>query len=227
MKLDNGKVCAALIETAPDKGISKKQTEMLLYMLQDEECIPVSVPAPDLRSIARGYASAKFCRELEKNGLGLRKTVEDMLKDDASKRACFKHDTAFGPVWLKAEDPKKLGKAHPSEGEAPALEPGKDYVFATPYGKFRVSCEDDGQYQGVDVEFEPTDLKPYDDDQSPCTLPRCLFEIDGETDRKIPRALVWANPFDEDFTNEVECEHPDDLAAAAKKLKDWAKENKP
>lgn len=63
-------------------------------------------------------------------------------------------------------------------------------------GYFRVDKSQDPEYPGIDVEFVP-------DKHNGLSMPRILFE--KPRDGKL-RALIWNDPEQEDYTEEIEFE---------------------
>lgn len=63
-------------------------------------------------------------------------------------------------------------------------------------GYIRVNLIEDPEYPGVDVEFVPN--KPQEDALS---FPRVLFEKPKDDNLRV---LIWANPNDEDYSDEIE-----------------------
>ena len=68
-------------------------------------------------------------------------------------------------------------------------------VFKIDKGYFDVMVEDDGEYQGIDVEFVANE----ENDQN-LSRPRILFEF---ANGKL-RALIWNDKNNEDYSFEIE-----------------------
>lgn len=63
-------------------------------------------------------------------------------------------------------------------------------------GYIRANVAQDEDYPGIDVEFVPNE--PQEDALS---FPRVLFEKPKDDDLRV---LIWANPNDEDYSDEIE-----------------------
>ena len=67
-----------------------------------------------------------------------------------------------------------------------------------PEGQFMVDVSSDPEYPGIDVEFVP-----HNESENHLSQPRVLLEWPKEEDSKL-RALIWADPNSEDYTDKIE-----------------------
>ena len=81
------------------------------------------------------------------------------------------------------------------------LDKDKRYAIKLQIGLLVLGVSKDKDYPGIDIEF-----LPHDDDKNTLTRPRILIEapVNEETgDQRDLRALVWADPESEDYSDEI------------------------
>ena len=78
-----------------------------------------------------------------------------------------------------------------------------DLDYPMPNGTLKVYESTDTDYPGLDIEFESTQQ---DFDSEPVTNPRICIEqpINDMGVSEHLRALIWADPHNEDYTNKIE-----------------------
>lgn len=82
------------------------------------------------------------------------------------------------------------------------LDEDKRYAIKLQRGLLILDVSKDEDYPGIDIEF-----LPYDDDKNTLTRPRILIEapVNEETgDQRDLRAIVWADPESEDYSDVIE-----------------------